>query len=337
MARFLLVAATTLFMIIGYTAPADACGVKLTVKAPRVKKQVKPSDNPSRILLVGNPPRRLAASLTEAGHTVDVVENPSEANKGKRYGVVVADREKVEEAENEFPNSYVIARSGSTRSNLNEVETTLAQGPTKPRKRRTAIARRSDGAQDRQARESRPAPRRTAPGPGPEIARTASPDTDTESPSGVASLNTASPSRASEPSMVTVPQNREPAQREPEAKEPENEPTRTAARKHTFTEEFFFGPNSVRLNKRGRIQLAESARWLKQNADVSITVEGHTDAAGPDEYNMMLGERRAKAVRDYLVGRGVPRARIEIISYGEDRPAYDGDDVRNRRVVLVKQ
>ena len=338
MARILLVLATTLFMVIGYTAPADACGVKLTVKAPRVKKKVKPSDNPSRILLVGNPPRKLAASLSQAGHTVEVAENPSEANKSKRYGVVVADREKVEDAENEFPNAWVIPRSGSLRSNLREVESTLAQGEARPRRRRRAVARRSPNeSRERQARESRPQPRRTSPGPSPEIARTATPDTDTESPSGVASLDTSSSSRAAQPSMVTVPRAKEPEKKEPEAKEPEDKPARTAARDFTFTEEFFFGPNSVRLNRRGRAQLAENARWLKQNRDVSLTIEGHTDAAGPDEYNMMLGERRAKTVRDFLVGRGVPRARVEIISYGEDRPAYSEDDDRNRRVVLVKQ
>jgi hypothetical protein len=69
-------------------APAVACGVKLTVKAPRVKKRVDRSDHPSRILLLGEPPRTLAVALSRAGHTVDVAEEP-EAAQGKQYDLVV--------------------------------------------------------------------------------------------------------------------------------------------------------------------------------------------------------------------------------------------------------
>jgi peptidoglycan-associated lipoprotein len=61
--------------------------------------------------------------------------------------------------------------------------------------------------------------------------------------------------------------------------------------------------------------------WLKSNASVPVLIEGHCDERGTNAYNLVLGERRAKATRDYLVARGVAADRIVTISYGEERPA----------------
>lgn len=66
--------------------------------------------------------------------------------------------------------------------------------------------------------------------------------------------------------------------------------------------------------------LEENARWLKANASALVLIEGHADERGTNEYNLALGERRAKATRDYLVSLGVSRSRISIIPYGEERP-----------------
>ena len=70
----------------------------------------------------------------------------------------------------------------------------------------------------------------------------------------------------------------------------------------------------------------------------SIRLEGHTDERGTREYNLALGERRANAVRDYMVANGVPSYRIESVSYGEEDPAALGSGEsswkQNRRVVL---
>jgi peptidoglycan-associated lipoprotein len=66
--------------------------------------------------------------------------------------------------------------------------------------------------------------------------------------------------------------------------------------------------------------LDASARWLKANPGVLLLIEGHCDERGTPEYNLALGERRAKAAMSYLVSRGVAADRISIISYGEDRP-----------------
>jgi peptidoglycan-associated lipoprotein len=66
--------------------------------------------------------------------------------------------------------------------------------------------------------------------------------------------------------------------------------------------------------------LDRSARWLTDNANHLVLVEGHCDPRGTNAYNLALGERRAQATRNYLVSRGVPASRVTIISYGEERP-----------------
>jgi peptidoglycan-associated lipoprotein len=63
-----------------------------------------------------------------------------------------------------------------------------------------------------------------------------------------------------------------------------------------------------------------NAAWLKDNSNKLLLIEGHADERGTNEYNLALGERRAKAAADYLVSQGVRAARISTISYGEERP-----------------
>ena len=69
-----------------------------------------------------------------------------------------------------------------------------------------------------------------------------------------------------------------------------------------------------------------------------LTLEGHTDATGPEDYNLRLSERRAEAVVTYLAGRGVARARLRAVGFGADRllPAYPPTDDRQRRVEIVR-
>ena len=66
--------------------------------------------------------------------------------------------------------------------------------------------------------------------------------------------------------------------------------------------------------------LDANATWLKQNADRFLLIEGHCDERGTSEYNVALGERRAKSTMNYLVSRGVAASRITIVSYGEEHP-----------------
>ena len=81
--------------------------------------------------------------------------------------------------------------------------------------------------------------------------------------------------------------------------------------------------------------LDRHAAWLKQNGDRLILIEGHTDERGTSEYNVALGERRAKATMNYLVSHGVAAGRIAIVSFGEERPMCSQHDescwAQNRR------
>jgi peptidoglycan-associated lipoprotein len=85
--------------------------------------------------------------------------------------------------------------------------------------------------------------------------------------------------------------------------------------------------------------LDEAVRSLQDNPTLKITIEGHTCNIGTAEYNLALGERRANAVREYLVSRGVTADRLQTVSYGEERPKYDNsrEETRrlNRRAALV--
>jgi peptidoglycan-associated lipoprotein len=69
-----------------------------------------------------------------------------------------------------------------------------------------------------------------------------------------------------------------------------------------------------------RVVLNSIATWLGSHRDVDVVIEGHCDERGTNEYNLALGERRAKSVRDYLISRGITHARMSIITYGEEQP-----------------
>jgi peptidoglycan-associated lipoprotein len=100
-----------------------------------------------------------------------------------------------------------------------------------------------------------------------------------------------------------------------------------------------FELDSSTLSQTSRKQLAENADWIKKNGAVTVQVEGHCDNRGSVEYNLALGERRAKAVKNYLVSLGIPTKRLTIISYGEERPLVPGDSeeayAKNRRANFV--
>jgi outer membrane protein OmpA-like peptidoglycan-associated protein len=78
--------------------------------------------------------------------------------------------------------------------------------------------------------------------------------------------------------------------------------------------------------------LDEAVNAMRQDATLRLTVEGHTCNIGTAEYNLALGNRRATAVRDYLVSRGVSADRLNTISYGEERPKYDNNREETRRL-----
>jgi peptidoglycan-associated lipoprotein len=85
--------------------------------------------------------------------------------------------------------------------------------------------------------------------------------------------------------------------------------------------------------------LSRNARILRE-IDVTVLIEGHTDERGTVEYNLALGERRAIAVKDYLVSLGVPARRLQVTSYGESRPFAMGSNenawAQNRRAHFAR-
>ena len=101
----------------------------------------------------------------------------------------------------------------------------------------------------------------------------------------------------------------------------------------------FFGFDSSSLDGDTKSALQGNADYLKANANVDVQVEGHCDERGGRQYNLALGERRANAVRDYLVALGVEAKRISTISYGSERPKAEGSNeeawAQNRRANFV--
>lgn len=81
---------------------------------------------------------------------------------------------------------------------------------------------------------------------------------------------------------------------------------------------FDYDKSDIRPDQTATLQ--SNAAWLKQHPEVKFTIEGHCDERGSEEYNLALGDRRANAVKQFLVDQGIPESRISTISYGEDRP-----------------
>jgi peptidoglycan-associated lipoprotein len=102
----------------------------------------------------------------------------------------------------------------------------------------------------------------------------------------------------------------------------------------------FFATNKSTLTTASRDTLRKQAAWMRKKKDVSVVVEGHADERGTREYNLALGERRANAVKDYLMTYGISGNRISVISYGKERPVNSGSTPlswsQNRRSVTVK-
>jgi peptidoglycan-associated lipoprotein len=101
----------------------------------------------------------------------------------------------------------------------------------------------------------------------------------------------------------------------------------------------FFAYDSAVLSTVATQTLDRQGAWLKQYPEIVLTIEGHTDERGTREYNLALGDRRANAVKNYLVALDIEPVRILTISYGEERPAEAGNDetawANNRRAVSV--
>ncbi|HIF62227.1 MAG TPA: peptidoglycan-associated lipoprotein Pal [Candidatus Pelagibacter sp.] len=102
----------------------------------------------------------------------------------------------------------------------------------------------------------------------------------------------------------------------------------------------FYATNKSTLTTASRDTLRKQAAWIRKNKNISVTIEGHADERGTREYNLALGERRANAVKDYLMTYGIAGNRITVLSYGKERPVNSGSSPlawsQNRRSVTVK-
>ena len=105
------------------------------------------------------------------------------------------------------------------------------------------------------------------------------------------------------------------------------------------TDTVFFAFDSSALSAEATAALDTQVEWLKNHDDVNVIVQGYCDERGTREYNLALGERRANAVKEYLVSHGISEDRISVISYGKERPAVFGSNeaawAQNRRAVTV--
>ena len=102
----------------------------------------------------------------------------------------------------------------------------------------------------------------------------------------------------------------------------------------------FFATNKSTLTTASRDTLRKQAAWMRKKKDLKFAIEGHADERGTREYNLALGERRANAVKDYLMTYGISGNRLSVISYGKERPVNSGSNPlswsQNRRSVTVK-
>ena len=108
-----------------------------------------------------------------------------------------------------------------------------------------------------------------------------------------------------------------------------------AARNMFLSEDIYFEFDKSTLDSMSQDILSRKADWMRDNPDVVVSVEGHCDERGTNEYNLALGERRAESAKSFLVDLGIEAYRISTVSYGEERPVDTGHNeeawAKNRR------
>jgi peptidoglycan-associated lipoprotein len=107
----------------------------------------------------------------------------------------------------------------------------------------------------------------------------------------------------------------------------------------TAGDRVFFAFDSSEISPAAQQILQRQAAWLQHYGNVAVTIEGHCDERGTEEYNLALGERRANAAKNVLVAAGVAAGRIQTISYGKERPVIPGSTeeafAQNRVAITV--
>lgn len=333
---------TVLLVAIHAAPPADACGVKLTVKSSTPRKAVARTSNPSDVLLLGNPPRRLELDLAAAGHHVEVAPSASAA-KRKSYGVVITDSNLQDEARSNFAGAIVVVRSGDVASDMHSVEQQVARRPVRASESRAVVAARS-GRKPIAAGPAQPESRRLVaasepkdpqnvgdPTPQPEKVATATPKVAPQPEKAVAPTPKVEP--PPEKVVASVPRTAEPKATAVTSPAPTRQ--RPVVKSNTVHDEVYFILGAASLGGQANSSLTRAARWLTDSSDVHVVIEGHADPTGTPEGNLALAQKRAEWVRDFLVSAGIDESRLEVISYGDTRLKYGRTDRRNRRAAIV--
>ena len=326
--------------------PAEACGVKLTVKSSTPRKAVARTSNPSDVLLLGNPPRRLELDLVAAGHRVEVAPTASAA-KRKSYAVVIADATLEDEARSSFSGAVVMVRSGDVVADTRSVEQQVARKPVRTEQARTVVAARSNRTpiaagpvEPRRvvaASEPKDAPAVSEPTPPVEkvavsVPKVSEPKVAVSVPKVSEPKVAVSVPKVSEPKVTEVTPPPEPKLRVVAKANPSREGA--VAKANSIHDEVYFALGGSNLGNQAR-SLAKAVRWLTESSDVQVVIEGHADPTGTPEGNLALAQKRAEWVRDYLVSAGIDQSRLEVISYGDTRLRYARTSPRNRRVAIV--
>lgn len=152
------------------------------------------------------------------------------------------------------------------------------------------------------------------------------------------------PPETATPAPPPPPPDEEPPPEPPPDFEGEPEPTRQELGADELTSRLatiYFAYDSSELTEQARTTLRNNATVIKDNPGPSVVIQGHCDERGSIEYNLALGQRRADSVRDYLATLGVPRDRLRVVSFGEERPAVQGGGEsswsKNRRAEFLAE
>jgi peptidoglycan-associated lipoprotein len=144
--------------------------------------------------------------------------------------------------------------------------------------------------------------------------------------------------KAQKPSEAAPEAQKETGMEKAEVVKSEEEEAITAGKEGVF-QDIHFDFDRYNIQDADRGILKSIASWMRKNASAKLTIEGHCDDRGTNEYNLALGDRRAKAVKDYLVSLGVPSSRLETISFGEEKPVCTQQTeecwAKNRRAHFV--
>lgn len=334
--RLILVLAALAAVLLIKPQTADPCGVKLNIKAPRVKKQSDRSSNPSQILLLGDPPRALSKELTGRGHKVEVAGSADEARRVK-YHAIVADPDREDEAKTRWPGALVVVRRGNAKADANLVDQQLGSSPTRTMVARTPLrTSRDDRTPIRtgpERQDGRGAPVAAGGGAGGErsLEATGGGSADTAAPAP-APADEEADEPAAPPAKRTAAVSADVKASADVEREPAEDSVKVPAR---FSKRIFFGNSAAQLSSRARAKLVRNAKWLERHSNVSVVIEGHASTTGAAEPNQALSEARANAVKAYLVEQGIDDSRLEAKGYGMTRPEFKpGYSGKNRRVVL---